>query len=548
MKAETSSFKIEKPVEEIPLIVINQFKQLDLEDEIPGYIAISTATNNVEDDEYKSFPLHLDSSADCSVERAIYLDKTEYCLKDITAKLIKDGIKNPEIIIAVHGFSNNFNSAQNWYKNIHRYINSDSSINHKNIVFIGYRWPSESVVDSLVLTIYNAFEALPILPKNVFLFSLLISLVLLVSLLIFYKKSLLFVFGLTTVITSLIFALIILRLVTYFRDSYRANYFGTPDLVELVRQLDRSLFSLDRNTKVKLSFLGHSMGCSVITNAIRILSDVFEPSSIGTLSSYQTEKQPSHKIGRTFQLERLVLVAPDIPVESVIPRRSNFLRSAIRRVKEAHVFTNEGDLALRIASTAANYFSFPAKTRFSGYRLGNLTVKHFKNSKDKSGSSPRYGIVNNLSSSLNLPFNHLEIRSSNSEHRKLEEKPFYPWVAKSPNDVTNRLSYYDCTDYFDCSDFTNGNKGIVSLAVGKPSLNLVDYSKLLFAYVLYTFNPHAGVDTHGGYFHGKISKYLIYRLAFFGFDKLQASLLPKTLHQVCEEKKIQVVISPTLLN
>lgn len=213
-------------------------------------------------------------------------------------------------------------------------------------------------------------------------------------------------------------------------------------------------------------------------------------------------------------------------------------------MREAHVFTNEGDLALRLASTAANYFSFPSKTRFGGYRLGNLTIKHFKNFSDKSGSSPIYGIINRLSNGLSLPSHHLEIRSSNSEHRRLDEEPFYPWIANSPNDVTNRISYYDCTDYCDGSNFTNGNKGIVSLSVGKAALNLYDYMRLLYAYILHTLNPKTGVDTHGGYFNGETSKDLIYRLAFIGFDELGMSLAPKTLQEVCEEKKIQVVLSP----
>jgi hypothetical protein len=62
-------------------------------------------------------------------------------------------------------------------------------------------------------------------------------------------------------------------------------------------------------------------------------------------------------------------------------------------VKEVHVFTNEGDLALRLASTAANYFSFPARSRLSGYRLGNLTLKHFRNARDRRGSRPSHGVV-----------------------------------------------------------------------------------------------------------------------------------------------------------
>ncbi|AFZ24709.1 Alpha/beta hydrolase of unknown function (DUF900) [Cylindrospermum stagnale PCC 7417] len=568
MTNETPNTETQRFDREIPLIIIDKFRPLNVDDEveIPGYIAISTATNNAEDDERESLLTNLNLSVDSpdtrDDERESLLTnlnlsvdspdtraenfafQTENYLQEIAQRLSKVNINDPEIVIAVHGFNNNYNSVRAWYKDIHRYINADPTINRRDVIFIGYRWPSENFIDHLILSIVHAFEALPILPRNIFFAGLLISLLLLTILIIFYKKILIFAFGLTTIITSLILTLIILRLVVYFRDCYRAAYFGTPDLVELVRQLDRVIFQRNPNNKVKLSFLGHSLGCSVITNAIRILSDAFDPLSIGNLNPYRTEKRPTNKIGRIFQLERLILVAPDIPVESVIPRRSNFLRSAIRRVKEAHVFTNEGDLALRLASTAANYFSFPAKTRFSGYRLGNLTVKHFNNSEDKSGNFPQYGIINSFNS---LPFKHLEIRSSNTEHRNLEETPFYPWVANNLNDVTNRLSYYDCTDYFDFSDLdlinVNVQRSIVSLAVSKPSLNLLDYGKLLFAYVRNTFNSKVGVDTHGGYFHGEFGKKLIYRLAFVGFRQLCTSLRPQTLHQVCQEKKIQVVLS-----
>lgn len=65
-------------------------------------------------------------------------------------------------------------------------------------------------------------------------------------------------------------------------------------------------------------------------------------------------------------------------------------------VGEVHVFTNEADLALRLASTAANFISFPARTGFSGYRLGNLTVSHFLNSEDHVGEVPLYGILGQL--------------------------------------------------------------------------------------------------------------------------------------------------------
>ncbi|MFW9257633.1 hypothetical protein [Nostoc sp. CALU 546] len=550
---EIQNPEIDRFDREIPFIIIDNFRPLnvdDKEDKIPSYIAISTATNNAEDNYDQSILRNLNlnvNSHEASAENLV--KKTESSLEEIAKRLSKLQTNDPQIVIAVHGFNNNFESVQAWYKDIQNYINADPTIiEERDVIFIGYRWPSENFIDDLKLSIAHAFEALPILPRNIFFAGLLISLLLLTLLIIFFQNFLIFAFGLTIIITSLILALIILRLVVYFRDSYRAAYFGTPDLVELVRQLDRVISQHNPNNRVKLSFLGHSLGCSVITNAIRILSDAFDPQSIGTLNTYQTGKRPTNQIGRIFQLERLVFVAPDIPVESVIPRRSNFLRSAIRRVAEAHVFTNEGDLALRLASTAANYFSFPAKTRFSGYRLGNLTVKHFRDFTDKLGSSPQYGIINNPDLRNNLPFKHLEIRSSNAEHRNLEEKPFYPWVANNPRHVTNRFSYYDCTDYFDRRNGINRHTGIVSLAVRKPSLNLLDYGKLFFAYVLNTFNSKVGVDTHGGYFQGRFGKDLIYRLAFAGFTKLCTSLQPQTLDQECNNNRIQVVLGQTHLN
>jgi len=131
--------------------------------------------------------------------------------------------------------------------------------------------------------------------------------------------------------------------VVYLRDGYRASYFATPDLVDFIRDLDDVLRNegvTASGSRVKISFPAHSLGCSITTNTLRILSNVFA--------------KGSKDIGETLVLDRLVLVAPDIPVDSVIPRRSNVLVSALRREEEVHVFTNQGDLALRLASTAAN--------------------------------------------------------------------------------------------------------------------------------------------------------------------------------------------------
>lgn len=329
MTNEAPNTERERIIEEIPLFIIDRFRPLDTENEISGYIATSTATNNVEENERKIF---LSNSglieAPTSTEIIDFSEQTELYLQDIANKLMRRELHSPEIVIAVHGFNNNYNSARSWYEKIYQYINTCSAINKKNTIFIGYRWPSENFVDNLILNTLNAFKALPILPRNIFFTFLGIGIFLLISLMIFYKRFLVIAFGFTTITTALIFSLIVLRLVVYFRDSYRASYFGTPDLVELVRQLDRVISQCGYgHDEVKLSFLGHSLGCAVIVNTIRILSDVFDPNSIGTLDPI--EKQPSNKIGRVFQLERLVLVAPDIPVESVVPKRSNFRKRPI---------------------------------------------------------------------------------------------------------------------------------------------------------------------------------------------------------------------------
>lgn len=311
----------------------------------------------------------------------------------------------------------------------------------------------------------------------------------------------------------------------------------------------------ESKSRVKLTFIGHSMGCLVITDAIRILSDVFDPKSVGTLDRFEPGKQPSPEIGRVFTLGRLVLVAPDIPMETIMPRRANFLRSAIRRFEEAYIFSNEGDLPLRLASTIANYFSFPARTRFSGYRLGNVTVRHFgKNKKKKKfshfpnqgyGSTPEefvkpYGIVNRIwvdqkpSNTFTLPYEYLEFRSSDWEHKSLTEIRSLKTIASKP--IANLFTYFDCTDYIDCS-----NKGVVTQARRKPALNLWHYVILTLTYF--------GVS-HGGYFEGQFSKRIIYQLAFLGFKGFLKTfgdtpfVQLEKFDQSCDEKQIQVILAP----
>lgn len=633
---------------------------------IPGYFVISTAQTDVDDPEQtKNQPKQNDLNI-------CYDDSTQPAAKmvqKIADKLIEleeteEKELTTEIIIAVHGFNNKFSATQSWFESIFNYINyKDESISkHQKFVFLGYRWTSEGLFDDRWWArIYDAiFSALPVIPAVLFGLGLLACIALattwvfLINIAIepvsYLQNRITAMFNLNTnywfigfivlatfltILFIMIFTLILLRLVIYFRDTYRATKFGVPDLVELLRQLDKTVFETilfkemnnyldleiideiksaqpewnklstkevlkiwndsgfnkkseiwnknrglskegmiqDKKRKekerhiedlvtenkinrrrVKLTFISHSLGCLVVTDAIRILSDVFDPKSIGNLSKLDQGKLPSPEIGRVFSLGRLVFIAPDIPMETIMPRRANFLRSALRRCEEAYIFSNEGDIALRLASTIANYFSFPAKTRFSGYRLGNITARHFENKEDKYSNFPKQGYQSkNPYGILNLPpeeciyfnedkfpYDYLEFRSSDKEHKTLRDIRGGKIRASKP--IANLFTYFDCTDY---KDNPKSLSGKVSFARQKPALNL-------WGYVILTLAYFSGiVDTHGGYFQGEFSKKTMYKLAFLGFkgllNSVEGSTLSeqlKDLSEKCERKQIQVVLAP----
>ena len=531
-------------VRKIPSYVLQRFRPVAIDqDSYPprwdrGYLVYSTAPNNVEDVPSPSLlePPGLAPSLRLEAGEGALGEGNRRELRDL-ANALHAGGDDPEIIIAVHGFSNNLQAAVDWYSDIYKHLSRHPVLAQRNLVFLGYRWPSERPLDPLRGSLSGAVQALPTLPRGLLAFGALFSLALFIGACFFPSsaRALFAVAVLPLLLVGLLVALVAERVVVYFRDGYRASYFATPDLVDFIRDLDDALQNEEitmGGSRVKISFLAHSLGCSVTTNALRVLSDVFD--------------KGSKQIGNTLTLDRLVLVAPDIPVESVIPRRSNVLASALRRVEEVHVFTNEGDLALRLASTAANYFSFPARSRFSGYRLGNLTVKHFRNARDRRGSRPGYGVVCAASEQVILPSRFLEIRASSAEHRHLWEKPFFPWVANGSDDVTNKISYYDCTDYIDVLDSLDPGqgaalaRGVVSRAIKAPALNLPAYFRLLLAYLKEP--ARGGVDTHGGYFHGRTSKEWIYTLAFAGFAELLRSQGPN-LDTVASRHQLQVLLS-----
>ncbi len=542
---------------------IDAIDQPEASQKVPGYYVYSTAAINIEDN------LLPTNSAPVITK-----------IREIADHLTTSSER--QLVIAIHGYGTQRADAKQRYQKMHTHGAEICQTNHA--VFLGYLWPSEKptgekandpAINSTVQTkLKDAINALPFLLLGMVSVGLIASIVTTLLLLTIdgLNKLLTPILILSLLAFSLVFVLILLRLSTYFRDNYRATNYGVLDLVELIRQLDQAIAeksgltdkaTLGKDQRIKLSFIGHSMGCFVVTNTIRILSDVFDPNSIA--------QNPPSDIGRVFSLGRLVLVAPDIPTESIMPRRANFLRSSLRRCEEAYVFCNEGDLALRLASTAANYFSFPAKARSSGYRLGNVTAKHFSDrTTNESVSANRYGIINwsgQGDAPIASPSQHLEVRASNHEHWSLEELREYKVQREVQGTVVADLfTYFDCTDYIDLQDELkpsepqDARRGVVSFALRKAALNFGDYARLNVSYFKQSLG-FGGVNVHGGYFSGLWSQQIIYGVAFLGFRQFLQSLplpvitddesSPDAMKQhldnfatLCSDKGIQVVLSP----
>lgn len=541
---------------------------------IPGYFFVSTAPINTEDSQ----------PPDPEIELG-FQQATDQIVEHL--QRCQEGGDSPELVVLIHGYNTRQESAETWYKSVFKYINridSDISAN-KNAVFIGYRWSSENMQFNQIT---DALAAMPIVPRVMLRVECIVGLVAAILLLlaerwmiesnlwlrILVDALLVGLLGISIFLGAIFVSLVLLRLSAYFRDSYRATHYGVPDLVELLRSLDYKLGShppgkgaadaapLPLKNRVKLTLIGHSMGGFVVTNTVRILSDVFDVRSI--------EKHPTSEIGKSFCLERLILASPDIPVLTIAAGRANFLSSSLRRFAEAYLFSNQGDIVLRIASTAANYFSFPARTRSSGYRLGNLAVR-----------SDAYGIINwdNLQAhyeqqppgSVPLEPALQQLFVSNLEVRDPLATRVDPGVASRtglPNSIAalsqerfrrdfDRLTiadlftYFDCTDCCDTTERSDRPTGILSRARRKPFLGFWDYLQLTLDYGK---APDRGrIDVHGGYFEGQWTRQVIYRLAFLGFDGLLRSLDPTastprdalpTLDQSCRDRGIKLLLSP----
>jgi uncharacterized membrane protein len=528
---------------------------------IRTYLVASTAPINVETDDNEFWTKPGSETSDAS-------DSTHLMIEEIAKFLIENKTK-AELVIHIHGYNTNKGDFENWTREIYRYITHDRFINQKKIIFIGYRWPSEHLAfkmdnssESVFKKFNDAITSLPVLFRTIWdystkglIFSFGLLLLLAVpgiasnNLLSDYSNLVSFIEFIATFLTFLfgfVCCAVFLRATLYFRDNYRAVNYAVPDLVELIRQIDNAVvqqspgenrddrkkyLSTSNSRKIKLSFIGHSMGAFVTTNVIRILSDVFDEKSIETIDDNQKHKQPSPEIGNVFSLGRLVLASPDIPIETIMPERANFLRSSLRRFEESYLFSNQGDIVLRVASTAANYLSFPAKTYDRGFRLGNVVVDDCLDLKIEKKFNLRrisFGVINKVNNDddVNSVMKHICIVSDN------RQKPIGELCADNNNQdksiallpIAALFTYFDCTDYKDINDNKNQKnhenkvEGILTRALNKETLSFMDCVVLIYDYLF------GGIDVHGGYFQGIFGKKMIYGLAFLGFKEFLNSL------------------------
>jgi esterase/lipase superfamily enzyme len=551
---------------------------------IPTYFIESTAPDNVDDTAQQSIAEQLlkvsDPTLAAELEKAklTQFPESDAAVEEI-AGILAHG-KHPNLVIMVHGFNNAVLDVLKMYAAAATSINGDPAIlGRDGLVCVGYRWPSEKMRTPLP----SWWSAMATLPRRV----LLLGLAFIVASAVLFswmspiaKESMdrgtdsldasSFLVHVVVLIgwllVGVILMAVLLRAIVYFRDNYRASNYGIPDLIQIVRAIDaaigrqheqRGVGKPPRN--VELSFIGHSMGGFVVTNTIRALSNVFAvkvsglnaygaggPNSPGEGSpphSHDEERPvprgepPWDEIGNVFVLKRFVLASPDIPAEALLSSRSNFLASSLARFREAYLFSSEGDEVLRQISTLANYFVFPTRSNDYGFRLGNTEIL-----------SEGYGIIDPR------PKGFVEtLRVGNRTLRELDDALGNARVSRHSQQKKTRARLPEAFTYFDCTDYVDeDNDGVT-----RPLLTFAACNKRKYADATLPFRSHLRLllayswrhkpDVHSGYFEGKLSQQLIYRLACIGYADTMAAFGPGALDSACKEKQIRVLISPALL-
>ncbi|WP_434684035.1 hypothetical protein [Pseudanabaena minima] len=436
----------------------------------------------------------------------------------------KDVLNKISIVLDIHGFNVPFkNLEENTYEPLAKKFKDD--VAKKNIedfedfvLFINFSWSSEPIIKSKLIKWIEPLQAMPVM--------LWIFIIAGISTAFFLSNPL---SSLALILVGMVVCLIFLRLAVYFRDRDRAANYGVFDAVELVRWmqviLDEILLELDPQAKERLklcpdfygranlSFIAHSVGCFVATHTIRVLSDVFDQSAIKRWKQKSpdgpfgenskpiaslTKDEEIQNLGDFFRLKTLVIASPDIPIWAITTGRTNFLQSCLHRFKEVYLFTNDADMILRLASTAANFFMFPSASRVGGYRLGNLTITQER----------RYGVLSYGNDAIGI--------RGLTHTIPLKDDPFNCEV-----DISKSFTIIDCTDY---KDKLVGSHPSASSSRRLSAFTANNSFATFFNYILTAFKHFSGIsqiDSHGGYFRGEFCRDLIYSLALYGKEKTQ---------------------------
>lgn len=528
------------------------YKAVDVN--IPIYFIESTAPNNVDDTgKISTDPLpHLELIPD-----------SDDAVRQIASDLAKGS--SPNLVVMVHGFNNPKPDVLKTFTAAAIAANKDQAIcNREGLVCVGYRWPSEKMGQPW----HGTWDAMPTLPTWIMYLGAALA-VLPFSIFYFapdsahrainifrYAKNLVgdhLVTMTGLALAGLVLTAALLRVIVYFRDNYRASNYGIPDLIQIIRAIDREVIrprhrsgeSNPRHHNVQLSFIGHSMGGFVVTNTIRTLSDVFS-TPVDALNAFgaagPTPAPELQQIGNVFKLKRFVLVSPDIPAEALLSNRGNFLASALSRFEEAYLFSNEGDEVLRQISTLANYFVFPTKNRKHGFRLGNVEIL-----------SSNFGAIDPLQAGgflRTLRIGNLTLQELYDalDDAEASRQPSEKRRARAKISLPEVFTYFDCTDYVD-EDETGKKRPLLTFAKWQKRRNraakmpFYSHLRLLLAYLLPGHRP----NVHGGYFEGVLSQRLIYRLACLGYDETVAAFGSEAvLGKECQNKQIRVLLSPCL--
>lgn len=426
------------------------------------------------------------------------------------------------LTLRTHGYSNPAKSFYSNFSNEAAALNQPDAITNAKTLqddhcYIGYHWPSEKPIASPGL--WADYRNVGILLKFLFVLSglagiigtLLYAFLRLIGLPLFgllgkippvaayykwtnfWETAALTVRGywlIPTVFMMWVLAFLLLRIVVYQRDRYRAVHYGAPDLAEFFWRLDRGFrkYASQRKQPISadsprpdelmtLNLVGHSMGGLVLVNVLRILSDRFGKDDVGTLRP-DSELSPGHdpieKMGHYLLLDKLILASPDIPLEFLREGRNNYVRSAMRRCRRIYLMSSDRDIVLRYLSTLGNWFSEPSM-QMAGLRLGNVYLKRLKNA----------------------------------------ESPFRPYIRimiHSERAVRPTSSYelFRKFNYLDCSRMgggkASGGVNLVPLPMNHFTAVPIDLINTLF-YLLGLGN----LDVHGGYFQTQTRSFQIFK-------------------------------------